>query len=166
VEIFAIQRGGVSASACNIIPFDGKYKADFARLNYAWIEKYFAVEPLDRSILDHPEAEIIARGGQIFFAVRDGKAVGTVALKVESETRWELTKMGVDEQRRGLGYGRLLLDAAVAYARAAQVKQLVLSSHTSLAPAIALYRKAGFVDRPDIADSCYSRCNIYMQLDL
>jgi putative acetyltransferase len=164
MEIAALNRSHVAI--CKVITFDPKYRSDFARLNYAWIEKYFGVEPIDRKILDHPEDEIIAHGGQIFFATLDEAIVGTVALKVETKEQWELTKMGVDAAHRGKGYGQLLLDAAIGYARAAGVKRLVLSSHTSLVPAIAMYRAAGFIERDSGATSCYSRCNIYMQKDL
>ncbi|HYM35901.1 MAG TPA: GNAT family N-acetyltransferase [Steroidobacteraceae bacterium] len=164
MENVALDRSRIAV--CKIITFDPKYRAEFARLNYAWIEKYFAIESEDRKILDRPEEEIIAPGGQIFFAILDERAVGTVALKVETKEQWELTKMGVDAAHRGQGYGQLLLDAAIGYARTAGVKRLVLSSHTSLVPAIAMYRAAGFVERDSCAASCYSRCNIYLQKDL
>jgi len=135
------------------------------RLNYQWIEKYFSVEPVDRSVLEHPEEEIIAHGGQIFFALLGERVMGTVALKVENETQWELTKMAVDESERGKGIGRLLLHAAIDYARNKGVRRLVLYSNTSLVAAIAMYRTAGFVEGRD-SNSCYARCNIYMQKDL
>jgi GNAT superfamily N-acetyltransferase len=149
-----------------VITFRPQYRADFARLNYAWITKLFAVEPQDQRILDNPEQEIMAHGGEVFFAVKGGKVVGTVALKVETATTYELTKMAVDESQRGGGYGKLLLNAAIAHAQAKGAKHIVLSSHTSLTPALTMYRHSGFVDRQNRADSCYSRCNIFMQLDL
>jgi ribosomal protein S18 acetylase RimI-like enzyme len=149
-----------------VVTFHPQYRADFARLNYAWITKLFAIEPQDRRILDNPEQEIIANGGEVFFAIKHGKVVGTVALKVENAITFELTKMAVDESQRGSGYGKLLLDAAIDYARAKGAKQVVLSSHTSLTPALTMYRQVGFADRKNSADSCYSRCDIFMQLDL
>jgi ribosomal protein S18 acetylase RimI-like enzyme len=153
-------------SKAKVVTFHRQYRADFARLNYAWITKLFAVEPLDQRILDNPEQEIIAHGGEVFFAISGGKVVGTVALKVETATTFELTKMAVDESRRGSGYGKLLLDAAIAHAKSKAAKHIVLSSHTSLTPALTMYRQVGFVDRQNSAESCYSRCNIFMQLDL
>jgi GNAT superfamily N-acetyltransferase len=151
-------------SKAKVVTFHRQYRADFARLNYAWITKLFAVEPLDQRILDNPEQEIIAHGGEVFFAISGGKVVGTVALKVETATTFELTKMAVDESRRGGGYGKLLLDAAIAHARSKGAKFIVLSSHTSLTPALTMYRQAGFVDRQNFSDSCYSRCNVFLQL--
>jgi putative acetyltransferase len=155
----------MSASQFAIVTFNPSYRADFARLNYAWIEALFAVEELDRRMLDHPEEEVIAPGGEIFFAVKAGKVIGTVALKVEDATTFELTKMAVDDAERGHGYGQALLNAAIDHARRKGARRLVLSSHTKLTPAIAMYRKAGFIERNDTS-SCYSRCNIHMQLTL
>jgi len=156
----------VADAGVKVITFHPQYRADFARLNYAWITKLFAVEPPDQRILDNPEQEIIAHGGEVFFAIKNGNVVGTVALKEETGTTYELTKMAVDESQRGSGYGKLLLDAAIAYARSKGAKFIVLSSHTSLTPALTMYRHAGFVDRQSCAESCYSRCNIFMQLAL
>jgi len=148
-----------------IITFDPKYRAEFARLNYAWINQLFAVEPVDRQVLDNPETELIAPGGEVYFALDAGRVVGTVALKRIDSGSFELTKMAVDEAQRGKGYGKLLLDAALRGARARGATRVVLSSHTSLKPAIAMYRAVGFIERKD-ANSCYSRCNIYMEKEL
>jgi GNAT superfamily N-acetyltransferase len=156
----------VADADVKVITFHPQYRADFARLNYAWITKLFAVEPPDQRILDNPEQEIIAHGGEVFFAVSGAKVVGTVALKAETATTYELTKMAVDDSQRGNGYGKLLMDAAIAYARSKGAKFIVLSSHTSLTPALTMYRQAGFVDRQNFSDSCYSRCNIFLQLAL
>jgi putative acetyltransferase len=165
MEILSVERGNLETRVCKVVVFDARYRLDFARLNYAWILKHFSVEPADRRILDHPEVEIIAPGGQIFFAMLGEEVVGTVALKAEDDMTFELTKMAVDESRRGAGYGKLLLNAALNYARHQGAKRVVLSSHTSLVPAIKMYRGAGFIERQD-HDSCYSRCNIYMQKNL
>lgn len=151
--------------SCKIVTFDVRYRADFARLNYAWITTLFAIEPLDQLILDNPESEIVAKGGEVFFALVNDKVVGTVALKFEDPTSFELTKMAVDETSRGLGCGRALLDAAIDHAGLRGAKYIVLSSHTKLTAAIDLYRKAGFIEQPEHC-SGYSRCNIFMRMAL
>lgn len=148
-----------------VTTYQARYRGDFARLNYAWIEKYFAIEDVDRRVLDDPEHEILAKGGEIFFLIVAGQVAGTVALKKEDEATFELTKMAVDEGLRGRGYGQVLLNAAAHYAKQSGMKRLVLSSHTSLTPAIAMYKKSGFVERSQ-GSSCYSRCNIYMERQL
>ena len=151
--------------AASIVTFHRKFADDFARLNYAWIEKFFAIEPVDERVLDNPEREIVEHGGQIFFVLEDDAVIGTVALKYIDEECFELTKMAVDEKFRGKGYGKNLLLTALDHARKLGAKRVVLSSNTSLVPAIAMYREAGFVERND-ANSCYTRCNIYMEKSL
>ena len=150
----------------NIVTFDPRWRADFARLNYAWINALFAVEEPDRRILENPEHEIIEPGGQVFIALCHDRAVGTVALKREDERTFELTKMAVDESVRGRGIGKQLLASALSYAQHHGATRVVLSSHSKLTAAIAMYRAAGFIDRSDMRTSCYSRCNIYMIREL
>ena len=42
-------------AGAEIVGFSPTYAADFARLNYRWIEEYFSVEQHDRDILDDPD---------------------------------------------------------------------------------------------------------------
>ena len=41
-----------------IITFDARYRDDFKRLNVAWLQRYFRVEPIDEQVLSNPEREI------------------------------------------------------------------------------------------------------------
>jgi len=99
----AVRAGGMTGLA--IVPFRPELAPAFRRLNLDWIERLFAVEDADRAVLDNPLRTIIAPGGQIFFAVEAGKAVGTVALIRIADRPYELAKMAVAEshQRRGIG---------------------------------------------------------------
>jgi len=54
---------------------------------------------------------------------------------------------------------------AIRRVRAAGASRLILESNTVLTPAIALYRKLGFVEVSGIPSE-YSRCNIHMELKL
>src|SRR2546421_11202685 len=101
-----------------IISFAPEWAGDFARLNYEWIEKYFAVERHDREILDDPQKWVIEPGGEIFMAVTDGCGVGTVALVPSGERVLELTKMAVSPAYQGRGIGGMLMEAAIDYAKA------------------------------------------------
>ena len=153
---------------CQIVTFEPRYSADFARLNYAWIERLFGVEQPDRDILDHPESSVIEPGGQIFFAMYDGQTVGTAALRREDEWTFELCKMAVDDRYQGRGYARQLLEAALTWARGRQARQVELYSHSSLTKALALYRSAGFEkvsSACDVNGLCggYARCDVYMR---
>lgn len=156
-----VHRDGVG-----IITFAARYRSEFERLNVAWLEKYFTVEPIDRRVLGSPETEILAPGGEVLFLLLDERVVGTVALKVEDAHTFELTKMAVDEPYQGRGYGQLLLAAALDLARERGARRVILYSQRRLAAAISVYRKAGFVERSKCGPQRYARCDIEMEKDL
>ncbi|HEY8562529.1 MAG TPA: GNAT family N-acetyltransferase [Pyrinomonadaceae bacterium] len=101
-----------------ILDFSPALRSHFERLNRGWIERYFEMEPLDYRLLQNPETEIIEKGGAVLFAVTGGAVVGTVALKNDGDGVFELSKMAVDENARGLGIGEALGAAALERARA------------------------------------------------
>ena len=153
------------AQSVEIIPFEPRYREDFKRLNLAWLEKFFRVEPVDAEVLSNPERNILDPGGRIFFArvggEKDGEIAGTCALMPEGG-RFELTKMAVDERFQGLGLGRKLLEAAVAEFRKLGAAELFLESSSRLGPAIRLYETSGFKHRPRPGASHYERADVYM----
>lgn len=54
--------------------------------------------------------------------------------------------LGVDEATRGRGWGRALLDAAVQWSLARGARRVCLTVRADRAPALGLYRGAGFVE--------------------
>ncbi|HSD74474.1 MAG TPA: GNAT family N-acetyltransferase [Steroidobacteraceae bacterium] len=146
--------------------YKDEYQPAFAALNYAWIEKYFSVEPPDRLQLDHPRRHIVEPGGEIFLLFEDGAPKGACAMLKVDERTFELTKMGVDPSAQGRGYAQRLMEAAIAFASRRGAERIVLRSHTSLRNAIAIYRKFGFVVTQLGRDEEYARCDIHMALDL
>ena len=154
-----------------IVGFDTRYAEAFARLNYQWIEHYFAVEAEDRRALDHPFEYAIAPGGEIFFALLGSQVVGCVAMvpksaDVNSDLEFELAKMAVHPDQQGQGIGRLLLEQCVQYARQRGATRIILTTNDILKPALQVYHKAGFEDLPINPDSRYVRGNLAMQLIL
>lgn len=149
-----------------VIEFDERYAEDFGRLNYEWIAAAYTVEPHDHDILDHPLETVIRPGGQIFFAVVDGAAAGTVALIPMGDNDLELAKMAVSPEYRGLGIGDKLMEACVEYGKKSGTRTLILESNTKQIAAINLYRKFGFVEIPLDPNSEYVRANIRMELVL
>lgn len=149
-----------------VIGFDERYAVDFGRLNYEWIAAGYSVEKHDREVLDHPLEVIIQPGGQIFFALVEGEAGGTVALIPMGENDLELAKMAVDPKYRGLGLGDKLMTACVEWGRKMGKRALILESNTRQIAAINLYRKHGFVEIPADSHSEYKRSNIRMELVL
>ncbi len=139
----------------------------FRDLNLDWISKYFWVEEADRQMLSNPGSKIIKPGGQIFMAEFRNRTVGTCALLRLGEDTYELGKMAVAEESRGLGVGRKLLTFAIEWAREQGARKIFLVSNTSLTPAITLYESHGFQTIPyDDTDPEYARSNIAMELDL
>ncbi|HVE79308.1 MAG TPA: GNAT family N-acetyltransferase [Gemmatimonadaceae bacterium] len=149
----------------HIRDFAAPHAAAFRALNLAWISEHFAVEAEDLRVLDDPEGEILARGGHILVAEDTNAVLGVCALIATDDGALELAKMAVAAEARGRGIGRALGAAAVARARAGGAPRLELLSNTRLAPAIALYRRLGFVEAP-LGDVPYARANIRMVLDL
>lgn len=147
-----------------IVDYDPRWRADFARLNLEWLERWFTVEPIDREVLGDPETHLLAGGGRILFAVdADARAVGTVALRHAGDGVYELTKMAVEPALRGSGVGRALMQRALAAYRALGGRELYLESSSRLAPALALYERAGFVHHPaPRPGSHYARADVHM----
>lgn len=90
--------------------------------------------------------------GRLLLAVHDGNPVGCIALKPHDATTGELKRVYVRPGFRGLSIGRKLLDAALAEARVAGYRRLVLDSHVTMTAAHALYESAGFRRVPAPAD--------------
>ena len=147
-----------------IAEWDERYAADFARLNYEWIAKYYEVEQHDHDQLDHPLAYIIQPGGQIFFAVLDGVVAGTVALINIYDKEFELAKMAVSPAFQGYRIGEKLMKACIEYTESVGISNIILESNTKQFAAINLYRKFGFVEVPLDPNSLFKRANIRMQL--
>lgn len=157
------QRDALSRAGVEVVPFDPALSDHFRRLNQQWLERHFRVEAVDRALFADPEGLIVARGGAIFFALYAGEVVGTCALIREDDGVFELSKMGVDENFRGLGAGRALLDAAIAEYRRRDGRELFLESNSKLDRALGMYERAGFVREPAVrAGSHYERADVYM----
>lgn len=154
------------AGRIEIVTFSEAFAKDFADLNYEWIAKGYGIEAHDREILDAPFEKIIEPGGQVFFALSRGAAVGTVALENLSEEGFELVKMAVSPEFRGLGIGDRLMEACIEFAVEKGKTRISLDSNTKQAAAISLYRKYGFVEVPLDPNSPYARVNIRMELAL
>ncbi|MFZ1687281.1 MAG: GNAT family N-acetyltransferase [Flavobacteriales bacterium] len=149
-----------------IVDYTPHYQADFKRLNIAWIAKSFEVEDVDLEVLDRPEENILAPGGQILLALLGEEVAGTCALLHAAPGVYQLVKMAVDERFRGLGIGRALGAATIERARELGAAKVTLYSNTKgSAVAVELYRKLGFTALP-LPTQAYRRADIYMELPL
>ena len=162
----ARERERVLAATVEVHPFRPEWAPHFDRINTEWLERWFAVEPVDRAMLSDPKTHVIDHGGSILFAALDGEIIGTCALLKESEGVYELSKMAVETGFRGLGAGRKLVEAAIAEYERLGGTMLFLESNRRLAPALTLYESVGFVHQPaPRPGSHYQRADVYMIFD-
>ncbi|BBO67651.1 hypothetical protein DSCA_15810 [Desulfosarcina alkanivorans] len=149
-----------------IIPFEDRLAPVFGRLNRDWLDHFSLREAADDRHLDAPRESIIARNGQIFFAVEGDDVLGTCAAIPHGNGVFEMAKLAVAPSARGKGIGRQLARAAIDYARGAGAQKVVLESNHKLAMALALYESMGFVHAPLPADLSYVTADVYMELAL
>jgi N-acetylglutamate synthase-like GNAT family acetyltransferase len=168
-EMTAERNEQSQAGEIEIRPLEiGQDSTAFRILNEEWITRYFVLEPKDRETLGAPENMILRKGGRIFIAYAEGKAVGCVALIPMGDGVYELSKMAVSPESRGLGIGRKLLIHAIAQARELGAKSLFLGSNSVLKSAVHLYESIGFRHVPPekLPDMHYSRANVFMEMPL
>ena len=115
--------------------------------------------------LNNPEKYILNKGGEIYFALLDGKPVGVIALKYHDGTRFELSKMGVLPEAKGLGIGNILVRKILERYKARGGTELFLETNSSLVPAITLYKKMGFNEVPAPKNTPYERADYFMILE-
>jgi putative acetyltransferase len=150
-----------------IRPFQTQQDATaFRTLNEEWIRRYFTMEPLDEKNLGDPQGKILSKGGEIFLACLGPQTVGCVALIPIRPGIYELSKMAVAPEFRGLGIGRKLLQHAIAEARHMGAESLFLRSNSRLQDAVHLYESVGFrhVAAEQFPETLYARSNVFMEL--
>ena len=148
-----------------IIDFAEGLELPIKTLNYEWLEKYFKLEPTDILSLSNPKAEIIDKGGFIFYAKLNNEIVGTASLLKKINPIFEIGKMAVAEKAQGFKIGTLLLEHCINFAKQKKISTLILYSNRKLETAIHLYRKYGFLEI-ELEKGLYERADIKMELKL
>ena len=113
---------------------------------WAAIWDYFDVQSATpyEAVLADPQGAIIAPGGRIFMAMDGDDPVGCAALLPLPDGGFEIGRMAVTENYRGVGVGRALLLTCVETATALGARRLYLEASSVLVPALSLYRSMGF----------------------
>jgi ribosomal protein S18 acetylase RimI-like enzyme len=150
----------------DIISYRPELAGDFERLNRAWLEQYFTVEPLDEEYLGDPDGHILEPGGEIYFAVDGDRVLGTCAAIPQSDGSFELAKLAVAPEAQGRGLGRALALAVIAFAKERGAARVTLVSASVLGPALRLYETLGFQHRPFPGPRPYTDADVYMELEL
>jgi ribosomal protein S18 acetylase RimI-like enzyme len=147
-----------------VTDFLSQYSNKFYKLNKAWIEESWVLEDSDKKDLLNPD-KIVENGGQVFFALEDKIAIGTVAMIKSSNDRFELAKMTVQEDFRGKGIANILMDECLKFAKQNNAREIFLISNDSLIIARNLYDKYDFKEA--VLDSQkYERGNVKMILQI
>ena len=147
-----------------IVGFNRQYSEQFFVLNKAWIEESWHLEDSDKKDLLNPD-KIVHDGGQVFFALENQNAIGTVAMIKSSDDKYELAKMTVQDNFRGKGIANMLMDECLKFAKENKAKEIFLISNDSLTIARNLYDKYGFKE-VDLDSQKYDRGNVKMRLTL
>lgn len=150
-----------------VVDYRPEHLITFKRLNIMWINSHWSLEPHDLEVLNDPDASILSKGGYIFVALVNGEPMGVVALCRMDGTEYdfELAKLAVDPEARGMGLGEEICHVALERARRLGAKKIFLESNTILIPAISLYRKLGFTELKEYHPA-YERGDIQMELIL
>jgi len=110
-------------------------------LGYDWPSDNAFLAGVEK-LLDDPNTDFL-------LGETDGHAAGVVVLRYRlglwrAGTDCLVEDVFVEEQARGSGLGRTLMDAAITRARERGARRMELDTNDSNAPAIALYESLGF----------------------
>lgn len=148
----------------DIVEYRPEHRERFKEINVQWITRKYVMEEEDIKTVEDPEAYVLKDGGKIFIALYNGYPVGTCAYLNMGQGIFEMIKMAVDENYRGLkigwAIGRTSVDAMKAYGAASII---LFSNRTGSAAAIEMYKKLGFVEIP-LGQSEFTRADIKMEL--
>ncbi|MES2681506.1 MAG: GNAT family N-acetyltransferase [Bacteroidota bacterium] len=149
-----------------IVEYNPSHQQRFKEINVQWITRNHKLEEEDIKTLDNPEDHVLKGGGRIFIALYDNKVVGTCGYLNFGENNYEMIKMAVDEDYRGLNIGRVLGEFSMKKMKETGAKTLFLFSNTKGSPvAIELYKKLGFTETP-LGNPEFLRADIRMEIRL
>jgi GNAT superfamily N-acetyltransferase len=125
-------------------------------------------EDLRVSSLEEEVGQLVERYGAagLLLAYRENEPVGCVVLHRRDPATAEIKRLYVVPEARGSGLGRALTETAIARAREAGCRRVVLDTHRSrLQTAYALYRAMGFEECEPYDCADYA-CPTFLALNL
>ena len=105
----------------------------------------------------HPDMHEFTEPAGLFVLARlHGRAIGCGGVLFQGDGSAYLKRMWVDEAVRGMGVGRRILEVLEQAAREHGAASAVLETNATLTEAIAMYRKAGYVEVEPFNDEFYA----------
>jgi putative acetyltransferase len=147
----------------NIIDYEDRHAEAFRNLNTKWLLQYGLLESHDLEVLNDPRTTILDGGGYIFLAESEGSIIGSSGLACMGDKTYELVKMGVRDDFRGMGISKLLLEKCLEKARETGARKIILYSNSQLQTALKLYTKYGFRSVP-VTDAPFVTADVQMEL--
>lgn len=134
-------------TAFEIVSLVPELRSVFADLWVPWLESMTgkAPEPEDLLAVGDPERFYVQNGGAVFYAMKGATPIGVVAVKHLTGGVYEFCKLVVRDEARGLGVGRALVEACIAFAGQQGARLLMLQSFKRLDVALGMYERMGFV---------------------
>jgi len=134
-----------------------------ALVNSGLAEFGFKYSPLTSEFdLENFEEHYLGRKGKFLVLVSEKNEIlgcGAV-LRLNHTNQYKIRKMYVSKSHRGLGYGRLILEALINLAKKRKGTQAILETSNLMTSAIKLYESYGFV-KADIKPTS-PRCDLTM----
>ena len=147
------------------------FKTDMQQSVDAFFEKCFSAIGIPYSPLDrHADIADVERyymqNGCFWCLFENDVLIGTVALRlIDIENKVvELKRMFVLPKYQGKGYGRLLLEYAIAYAKEQQYNKICLDTRKQFSAAQHLYRSSGFQETQKYNDN--EKAELYFEMNL
>jgi GNAT superfamily N-acetyltransferase len=149
----------------SIVEYTSEHRSRFKEINEQWITRLYVMEEEDIKTVEDPEGYVLKGGGKIFIALYKNYPVGTCAYLNMGDGVYEMIKMAVDENYRGLKIGKKIGEESVQKIKELGAKKIILFSNTKgSGPAIKLYGKLGFTEVP-LGTSEFIRADIKMELN-
>jgi len=155
----------LQSSDVQIVDYTSEHRERFKEINVQWITRKYDMEEEDIKTVTDPEKYVLENGGRIYIALCKEYPVGTCAYLNMGDNVYEMIKMAVDEDYRGLKIGWEIGRQSVAGIKALGAKKIILfSNRAGSVAAIELYKKLGFVEVP-LGESEFQRADIRMELE-
>jgi len=147
------------------------FRSDMQQSVEDFFEKCFSAvgipySPKDRHVDIADVGRYYMRSGCFWCLCDNDIIIGTVAIRIiDVENKViELKRMFVLPEYQGKGYGRLLLEHAINYARDQKYKKICLDTRKQFSAAQHLYRSSGFQETEKYNDN--ERAELYFELIL